>query len=351
MFTIFSRSGRVSGWLATGWLLWLSVACAAPTPTPTPTAPQPDWPLLNEAIDQVTPVATAAEWSPFDATPDPDGRWVYFTANGAGGPAVLQTAAAGGATTVLAEGAPLAAPWGLTISSDGQTLYVADRGVPDSDAGNVIFALPAAGGTPAPLAGTAGLQPQGVQVVVEAGADRLYFTGVADGEPAVFKLDPQADAAPTLLFQGAPLAAPSGLAVTQAGVIYVADLAAGANETGALLRLQNGAAEMLLDGLRVNPWLAGVALTLDETILLFSNLHRQQGTAQVVALALASNEVFLINKGIGDNIQAGGLHRALRVNQFAWADGPYPPPFATPGQPLPGEGFTAGGGVYFLTTP
>ncbi len=353
MNLLFSRQWRVRvvGWLMIGWLMGLTVACAAPTPTSTSAATQPAWPLLNEAIDQVTSVAPAEAWSPWDATPDPDGQWVYFTANGPAGPGVFQVASAGGEVTALAGGAPLTAPWGITISSDGQTLYVADRGLTGSNAGNVIFALPTTGGTPTPLAATAGRQPQGVQLVVENGADQLYFTGVADGQPAVLKLDPQANAEPTRLFQGAPLVAPSGLAVTQSGVVYVADLAAGLDGSGAILRLAAGAAEKIVDGLRVNPWLAGVALTLDESILLLSNLHREQGTAQVLAVALASNELFLINKGIGDNMQAGGLHRALRVNQFAWADGPYPPPFATPREPVIGREFLTGGGVYFLTTP
>lgn len=328
------------------------VACGgAPTAevvTPAPIATQPAWPLLNEAIDQVTRIAGAEQWSPFDSTPDPDGQNVYFTANGSAGPTVFKVAAAGGTPQVVASGAPLAAPWGLTISSDGQTLYVADMGRGDSEAGNAIFALSVGGGAPTPVAGTAGTRPNVPQIVREAGGDRLYYSGMADGQPAIFKLDPAQSGAPERLLVGAPLAAPSGVTAGQDGTVYVVDLAAGGAGFGALFRVRAGSAEKIADHLRTNPWLAGVALTLDESVLLVSNLHTEKGTAQVLAVALGSGDLFLIDKGIGGNTNAGGLHRALDVNQFSWIDGPQP---VIPHRPPLSDDFTNGGGIYFLTTP
>lgn len=348
------RMGLAWRWLAWGWLLTVLalVACGgAPAPeavAPAPRVTQPARPLLNEALDQVMAVATADQWSPFDATPDPDGQNVYFTANGAAGPTVFKVAAAGGTPTVVVSGAPLVAPWGLTISSDGQTLYVADMGRQDSEAGNVIFAVPVSGGAPRPIAETAGTRPNVPQMVREAGVDRLYYTGLADGQPAIFRLDPAQADAPEVIFQGAPLVAPSGVVAAQDGVVYVVDLAAGGDGFGALFRVRAGSAEKIADHLRTNPWLAGVALTLDESVLLVSNLHTEKSTAQVLGVALGTGDLFLIDKGIGDNTNAGGLHRALSVNQFAWSDGPLP---VIPHRPPLLNDFSNGGGVYFLTTP
>src|SRR5262245_45160833 len=108
----------------------------ASVPTAAPAARQPELPLLNEAINTVTQVAAAKGWPPFDAVPAPDAHFTYFTANGSSGPAVYKVASSGGTVTALASGAPLAAPWGLSISTDGQTLYVADIGAEKSTDGN-----------------------------------------------------------------------------------------------------------------------------------------------------------------------------------------------------------------------
>src|SRR5262245_1716538 len=64
--------------------------------------------------------------SPFDATPSPDGKTVYFTAlreeSGERVPGVFKVPAGGGDIEVLASGDTLASPIGITISLDGATL-------------------------------------------------------------------------------------------------------------------------------------------------------------------------------------------------------------------------------------
>jgi DNA-binding beta-propeller fold protein YncE len=307
---------------------------------------------LNEAIDTVTQAAAAQGWTPLDSVPAPDAQVIYFTANGSSGPAVYKVASTGGDVTAVAAGAPLVAPWGLSISTDGQTLYVADLGGEQSSDGNVIFALPAGGGTPTRLETTAGSRPNVPEVVSENGVDMLYYSGFdpSDQQPAIFKLNPAQAEAPVVVFKGTPLVWPSGVAVTKSGAVYVVDMGAAGDERGAVFRIQGDVTEKLADQLRTSGWIAGAALTLDESILLVSNLHAEKGTAQVLAINLATGELGLINKGIANNTGAGGVHRAHRLNQFSWAD-------ITPTLPIrPRPPFLAsapddGGGVYSLTTP
>ena len=345
----------ISG-LAAILALLLAACGAAPASTAAPTTVpgQAQLPLMNEAIDAVTQVAAAKGWSPLDSVPSPDGRVVYFTANGSAGPAVYKVASSGGEVTTLASGAPLAAPWGLSISTDGQTLYVADLGADTSTDGNVIFALPAGGGAPTRLERTAGSRPGVPEVVGENGTDMLYYSGFdpADQQPAIFKLNPAQSEAPTTIYKGAPLAWPSGVAVTKTGVVYVVDLAASGGGMGAVYRLQNGKAEKLADGLRTSGAIAGAALTLDESALLVSNLQAEQGTAQVLVVNLSSGALGLINKGLASNTGAGGVHRAHNVNQFSWADCTCPRPPRLPISTSASRSASSdGGGVYVLTTP
>jgi DNA-binding beta-propeller fold protein YncE len=331
------------------------IACGgAPSATTTaiPAAGQPELPLLNEAIDTVTRVADARGWTPFDSVLSPDAQVVYFTANGTSGPAVYKVAASGGAVTTVASGAPFSAPWGLSISTDGQSLYVADLGGENTGDGNAVFALPVSGGTPVRMEMTVGTRPNVPEVVSEQGVDMLYYSGFdpSDQQPAIFKLNPAQSEAATVVFKGAPLAWPSGIAVTKAGVVYVMDLAASGNDLGAVYRVQNGKAETLVDQIRTSGRIAGAALTLDESILLVSNLHKEQGTAQVLAVTLSTGAVSVINKGIATNTGAGGVHRAHRVNRFSWADITPTLPIR-PRPPFLSSAPSDGGGVYVLTTP
>jgi DNA-binding beta-propeller fold protein YncE len=338
-------------------LMVLLVACGgapASAPTVAPAVRQAELPLMNEAIDTVTQVASANGWTPFDSVPAPDGQFVYFTANGSSGPAVYKVASTGGTVTTLASGVPFSAPWGLSISTDGQTLYVADLGAENASDGNAIFALPAGGGAPTRLEKTAGSRPNVPEVASENGVDMLYYSGFdpSDKQPAIFKLNPAQNEAATIVFKGAPLMWPSGVAVTKAGVVYVVDMDASGNDLGAVYRIQKGTAEKLADQIRTSGWIAGAALTLDESILLVSNLHTEKGTAQVLAVNVSTGKLGLINKGIASNTGAGGVHRAHRVNQFSWADCTCPRPPRLPiSSSSPSQASANGGGVYSLSTP
>src|SRR5688500_7241058 len=93
-----------------------------------PTPPPPPTPLGNGTIGSIKPAAhdAAAFTSPLDATPNPTGEMVFFTARNEEGAGVFRSAATGGAVMVLYAGEPISGPVGITISSDSSQVYVAD---------------------------------------------------------------------------------------------------------------------------------------------------------------------------------------------------------------------------------
>src|SRR5262249_19440830 len=162
--------------------------------------------------------------SPFDATPDPDGKTVYFTARTADGPAVFRAAAGGGELTRLFAGDPLVSPFSIAISDDGTQLFIADAAAEnDTEERGASFTLPVSGGAPQIVAGTAGPAPRGVEVM----GDAVYFSGAKDGVPAVFKMAPSGNPAP--IASGDPLRDPSGIAISKSGRVYVLDSAGAAS--------------------------------------------------------------------------------------------------------------------------
>lgn len=260
---------------------------------------------------------TAAH-TPWDAAPSPDGKLIYFTAIGADGAAgVFAIPDSGGEVRTLAAGAPFAMPLGIAVSSDGGTLYVTDPWAAGQH-GNAVFAVGADGAVER-IAGTEGTAPQGIEVVNRNGSDVLYFTGInpADGQPAVYSIE---EGAATLLAQGAPLVAPSGITAGADGAVYVLDRLASGGGLGSVLRIRDGVVETIASGVHTGAQLAGMALTLDESLLLVSSLDGGTGTSQVLVVNLATLETSTINDVIGVNTAAGGLHRAHDANIFAWID-------------------------------
>jgi DNA-binding beta-propeller fold protein YncE len=274
---------------------------------------------------------------PWDATLSPDGLTIYYTAIAEDGvPAVFSIPASGGTPMLLAQGDPFVMPFGIDVSSDGSTLYVSDPWMAGA-AGNAIFALASDGsGSPTPVMGTWGTEPQGVTVL----GDEIYFSGInlEAGEPALYKIAAAGADAPTVIAQGAPLIAPAGIAVADDGTVYVLDRLASGGK-GSVFRVQNGTVDSIASDVRIGGQMPGVALTLDGSTLLASSLDSASGTAQALVINLSTMETSIFNDGIGTNTGAGGLHRAHESDNFAWAD-----------SDAPDRAGNGGGKVYLLGT-
>lgn len=260
--------------------------------------------------------------SPFDATPDPEGQVVFFTAIGGSGAGVFRAGIASGPVTEVAAGAPFVAPFAIATSTDGKQLFVADPAseTETGDAGNV-FVVSATGvaGAPQPLAGAEGYEARGLETVKEGEADQVYFTGTSpEGVPGVFKV-PAAGGNVVAVATGDPLEDPSGIAIAPNGDIYVANTSA-LGGLGSIVRVKNGAGEVFVGDLRVG-YPFGIALTADGSTLLVSGLSPETLTDVIWLIDTTSKEVTAASKGIDEYVEAAGMHRAKNVDVFAWADG------------------------------
>jgi hypothetical protein len=279
-------------------------------------------------------IAAAAEdiARPLDATPDPDGENIYFSAldptKGAG---IYKAGSGGAATSVVRAGDPYASPFGVSMGSDGKLLYVADLGAGEDlnndnvvDSGQ-IFVQSVSGGDPSVLMGTVGTKPRGLEVVQEKGVDQVYFSGRDDkGLFGVFKI-PATGGAPTAVSVGAPFVDPSGIAVATSGDVYVAD-AASATAFGAVIYKiaagQNVAKELVVVPQIGYP--AGIALDAENAQLLISALDPLKQTDVVIIVDLATGNLSTYTGDADTDIskfqESAGLHRAKNKNVFAWAD-------------------------------
>jgi sugar lactone lactonase YvrE len=284
----------------------------------------------NGTIRELTPAAMGGAMftTPFDATLSPDGKIAYFTAlNPEGdGAAIFQSAApSDGQVKVLASGAPLSAPVGLDITSDGKTLVIADPaadGEADDGRGE-LFSLPVEGGTPAKIAGASGYAPRGVVVVAEGSGDQIYFTGTIPSErtAGVFRLALAGGQVTTVAKDSAeaPLSDPSGIAVSKGGVVFVVDSAGEDHDRARLLKIEGGSITVLLEDLKVG-FPAGLALSQDESTLLVSALEAGRGTDKVIRYNLSTKEVEEVSEGIQNFTESAGLHRAKNADTYIWAD-------------------------------
>lgn len=258
---------------------------------------------------------------PLDSVPTSDGKTFYFTAMGSGGMGVFRVDAAGGAATPVFVGAPLVSPFGIAISGDDNTLYIADSAAghdpndPMGDAkSGALYSLPAAGGTPTAVAETVGLRPRGVEVAQQDNADVVYFTGTtADGKPGVFKL---AGGLQTLA-SGDPLTDPGGITISRSGAVYVANTAAAQNGLSSVFQIDGGSANEIVSGIKVG-YPAGISISQDGKTLLVSGQDAVLGTSTVYRVNVDTREVTTINQGLENNPDAGGLHRARSADVFSW---------------------------------
>jgi DNA-binding beta-propeller fold protein YncE len=245
---------------------------------------------------------------------------IYFTAIDGEAVGVYAVSAQGGDVQTLLTGEPLLTPQGLAISSDGQTLFVADRGA------GQVWSIPSAGGSAAVLAGTEGTAPVSVEVKAEASGDMVYFSGSRDGTPGVWKVAAAGGAAASVA-QGAPLVNPMGVAIADDGTVYVVDHDASGQDSASVFRIKGGQVETIANHFRAGH-LAGAALTQDNGALLVSALNAPADAAQVLLIKLASLEKGIVDKVISANLGSGGVHRAHNLNIFSWAD--YQRPLADP---------------------
>lgn len=304
-------------------------ACPQPTPMdgpePDPVV-EPDGPYENGTIGNLAPAANdPVVHSPFDATLSPGGEDVYYLALGRDDdgdqvPGVFHVPAAGGAPATLALGDPLEAPAGLDITIDGSRLVIADvSALDDDERAGALLSLPVSGGAPSALAGTEGYAPAGVVVAVVDGEERAYFTGrdPSTSEAGVFMTSVEGGSVQSVA-QGAPFASPGGIAVNQAGVVYVVD-GDPSDPAARVLQVEGGAAEVLLTGIGVG-YPAGIALSKDESVILVSGIDPVAGTDIVYRVVLDSLEVGTLSEGIDTFAESAGLHRAHDAEAYAWAD-------------------------------
>ncbi len=257
--------------------------------------------------------------SPFDATPDAEGKLVYFTAlTRDGEPGIFKVASAGGPITRLHVGPPLATPFGIAMSADGKNVVIADTDAAHGDeeeGTGALFVLSVDGGTPSALGGGSVERPRGVEI---AGGDVYFTSGAAGSKAGLYKITLSAGAAVPVAI-GAPFADPSGVAVRGNGEIYVADSSPiGARGSG-IVRVTNGRAEVIDGDLAVgHP--AGLALARNDDVLLLSGIDHEKGTDVVYRFDLSSGERSLFDAVIKDFQESAGLHRAKSAEVYAWAD-------------------------------
>jgi sugar lactone lactonase YvrE len=269
--------------------------------------------------------------TPVDATPSPDGKDIYYIANAkvpdednigsVEQPAIFKVAAAGGAITKLFQGDPLVAPFGIAISDDGNTLFIADPAAQTSEdrSDGRLYTMPSSGGTPSPLAGTDGLAPGGVEVAL----DTVYITGKQNGKAGLFKSG-LGGGTVTPVAVGDPFSDPSGVTVTKSGDAYVVDTGGSPTQLQSLASVikvgADGHTEVVVDGLAVgHP--AGIALTKDDSQIYVSGFDGTKGTDVVFTVNAATHDISTFTDTIGDFAESAGLHRAKNEEVFAWADG------------------------------
>jgi sugar lactone lactonase YvrE len=260
--------------------------------------------------------------TPFDATPNPAGDTVYFTAIGPDGPGVFRVPAAGGAAvTTLYDGPLLTAPFSIATSTDGQMLFITDTGAEDmtNDAGR-IFTLPNDGGMPAPLMQADAFKPRAIEIHAEGGADQIYFTGTnATGEHGIFTM-PAAGGAVTEVAKGSPFQDPSGIAIAANGDAYVCDTQASPGGRASILvkYATEPMVATIAAGLGVG-YPCGVALSGDDATLFVSGIDPVTGKGVIFKVATTTPNT-VTTQSLGDLEESAGLHRAKCANVFAWAD-------------------------------
>jgi DNA-binding beta-propeller fold protein YncE len=297
-----------------GWsgalALALAVSGCSKDENPPPPPPQGD--------GTVKSIATAVNGGttfrlPFDAALSPDGKTAYFTALVDEGAALFKVPTAGGMVTRLAD---LVSPGSLDVTSDGQTVVVADPGV-ESGTGalGAMLTVSASGGSPSVLTGTVGTLPRGVAIA----GGRIVFTGTdpADGAPGVFETT--ASGGLTIVLKSGILE-PSGVAIGSAGEVYVLDAEGDGARTQHILKIVSGTATELVKGLRVG-FPAGLAVAQNGANLLVASTDPATGKARLERFAVSGMPAGNPFTGtVGSFDDPAGLHRAAPSDSYAYVD-------------------------------
>ena len=304
--------------LALGLFALAFTACSSDNPAMPDGGPMNDGgggdggPLGNGMVGTISPAAMVS--TPLDATPDPDGKTIYFTAiSPIDGPGVFSVAASGGNVTKVYAGDPFVSPFGIAITGDGKTLYIADSGATNASDTGSVWVLPVGGGMPTALSGPDGFKPKSVEV---SGSD-LYFTGIdpMSGSAGGYKV-PTAGGMVSVVANG--LSDPSGITVDAKGTAYIVDTIGSGNQAQ-VISASNGTGTLLIDAIGVG-YPAGIALAQDESAILVSGLDPQKGTDVVYRFEISAKALTKNDKGIDTFNESAGLHRAKNQDIYAWAD-------------------------------
>jgi hypothetical protein len=192
--------------------------------------------------------------------------------------------------TEVTAGSPFIQPTDIVLTTDNQTVVVADP------AASSIFQVAITGGQATAIPETFQTNPVALDLKSESGTDAIYYCGTTNGRKAIFKKTPSGL---TVLYSGTPLNSPTGIVVANDGAIYIAD-------EGTVHRLSGGTITQLATGL--------------DMVSSTSNAGKAQ--ADIISLTTGARSVF--NNGIGANSAPAGLHGARNASGFtglySWAD-------------------------------
>lgn len=271
-------------------------------------------------LGSATPISIDAMYAlALDATLSNDGAVAYFTGVGPHGPGVFSVPTGGGSVQEIAAGDAFGAPFGLALSSDGKTLYVADPGASGTTLdGGRILAVDAEKGTVTPVAGTDDALPRGIAVAQESGKDQLFFTANLEGQPGLYKI-PAAGGTVKTLFQGPPMQDPSGLSITASGTIYFIDTIGAGTSRASVFRYDGTQVTEFYPDVAVG-YPAGIALSHDDKTILVSSLEPKKGASSLLLVDILSKEPtrFPGDASLDALSEPGGLHRARDKEEFAW---------------------------------
>jgi DNA-binding beta-propeller fold protein YncE len=183
---------------------------------------------------------------PIAAALSPDAKTVYVTAFDANGQGQIYSGpVSGGTVTLVSSSVPLSYPCSIAITSDGNTLVVADLGdAGQNGSSGAIYAGTTSGNLTALSTPTSTPQyPTGVALSLDD--QNIYVTGTDPTTnppmPGVWMIPVKGGTA-TQLFEGSPLSYPAGVAVANDGNIYVADTSGMGTNQGAIFRIQGNRA-------------------------------------------------------------------------------------------------------------